>query len=39
MSVLSVELLLDLGSVKIGETGKPFSNWLAVSIDAIVFIG
>ena len=36
VSVLLVGLCLRLGSEKVGETAKPFSNWLAIALDAII---
>ena len=38
VSVLLVGHSLRLDSEKDGETGKPFSNWLAIALDAIVYI-
>ena len=35
--MLLVGLCLRLGSEKVGETAKPFSNWLAIVLDAIVY--
>ena len=38
VSVLFVGLCLRLDSKEDGETGKPFSNWLANALDAILYI-
>ncbi len=39
VSVLSVGEPLNVDAEKDGDSGKPFSNWLASSCDAIGYMG